>query len=149
MDIIFVVGNTGSGKSTNILRFLGYKLKQTKTKKGLLTLKTTTPLPREHRQLEAKPGSKSVTRYIFAAEIPDDMYPEEVKTRDKGLLICDSPGFGDTGGIEIDIANNVGMIRALHKTKSVRIAVLMAKDSLTANRYQGVISIAKIITKLF
>ena len=25
-DIIFVIGNTGSGKSTNILKFLGYTL---------------------------------------------------------------------------------------------------------------------------
>jgi ABC-type lipoprotein export system ATPase subunit len=26
-DVLFVIGNTGSGKSTNILRFLGYNLK--------------------------------------------------------------------------------------------------------------------------
>jgi HrpA-like RNA helicase len=26
-DVIFMIGNTGSGKSTNILKFLGYDLK--------------------------------------------------------------------------------------------------------------------------
>jgi ABC-type lipoprotein export system ATPase subunit len=25
-DVLFIIGNTGSGKSTNILRFLGYEL---------------------------------------------------------------------------------------------------------------------------
>jgi ABC-type lipoprotein export system ATPase subunit len=36
-DVIFVLGTTGSGKSTNILKFLGYTLKKA-TFKGLPTL---------------------------------------------------------------------------------------------------------------
>lgn len=47
----------------------------------------------------ASPESKSCTRYINAAEIPDDMH-EDIELGDfqKNLYICDSPGFGDTGG---------------------------------------------------
>jgi len=29
------------------------------------------------------------------------------------MVICDSPGFGDSAGVEVDIANGVGMIDAL------------------------------------
>ena len=29
------------------------------------------------------------------------------------MVICDSPGFGDSAGVEVDIANGVGMINAL------------------------------------
>jgi HrpA-like RNA helicase len=36
-DVIFILGTTGSGKSTNILKFLGYTLKAA-TFKGLPTL---------------------------------------------------------------------------------------------------------------
>jgi HrpA-like RNA helicase len=36
-DVLFVIGTTGSGKSTNILKFLGYNLRKS-TYKGLSTL---------------------------------------------------------------------------------------------------------------
>ncbi len=36
-DVLFVIGTTGSGKSTNILKFLGYTLRKS-TYKGLSTL---------------------------------------------------------------------------------------------------------------
>jgi len=47
------------------------------------------------------------------------------------MLICDTPGFEDTAGIEVDIANCIGMMSALFGCKSVRILLIMAKDSLT------------------
>lgn len=42
-EVIFVMGTTGSGKSTNILRFLGYTLKQA-TFKQLKTLVPVEPV---------------------------------------------------------------------------------------------------------
>lgn len=36
-DVLFIIGTTGSGKSTNILKFLGYNLKKD-TYNGLPTL---------------------------------------------------------------------------------------------------------------
>jgi len=56
---------------------------------------------------------KSCTRYITSAKIPDNMYPRGTKPSDKEMVICDSPGFGDSAGVEVDIANGVGMIDAL------------------------------------
>ena len=55
------------------------------------------------------------------------------------LVICDSPGFGDSAGVEVDIANGVGMINALYGAASVRIVVLLAYDALTGIRLKGAI----------
>jgi hypothetical protein len=65
------------------------------------------------------------------------------------LVICDSPGFGDSAGIEVDIANGVGMINALHGARSVRVVVILPYDSLTGDRLAGAISMSDIISNLF
>jgi hypothetical protein len=77
------------------------------------------------------------------------MYKIGTPTNKKTLVICDSPGFGDSAGVEVDIANGVGMINALHGSKSVRVVVLLAYDALTSNRMEGAIKIGEIISSLF
>ena len=42
------------------------------------------------------------------------MYKKGTKPSKMNLVICDSPGFGDSAGVEVDIANGVGMINALY-----------------------------------
>ncbi len=83
---------------------------------------------------------KSCTRYINAVPFPNEMYP--MGTIKKTLVICDSPGFGDSAGVEVDIANGVGTINALHKARSVRVVVIIPYDSLTANRMEGAVNIS-------
>lgn len=53
-DVVFVLGTTGSGKSTNILKFLGYNLVLT-TYKGLPTLVPAEELHIDHRQFYTSP----------------------------------------------------------------------------------------------
>ena len=72
-------------------------------------------------------------------------YPEKKKT----LVICDSPGFGDTAGVEVDIANGVGMINALHGARSVRVVVILPYESLIADRMSGVTQMGQIISNIF
>jgi hypothetical protein len=57
--------------------------------------------------------------------VPDSMYKLRTKSNKKNLVICDSPGFGDNAGVEVDIANGVGMINALYGASSVRVVVLL------------------------
>jgi hypothetical protein len=77
------------------------------------------------------------------------MYKIGTPANKKTLVICDSPGFGDNAGVEVDIANGVGMINALHGSRSVRVIVLLAYDALTAKRMSGAIEIGEIISSLF
>ncbi len=42
------------------------------------------------------------------------------------FTLSDSPGFGDTGGVEVDIANGIGVIEAIKESKSVRPVFLFS-----------------------
>lgn len=53
-NIVFFIGNTGSGKSTNILKLLGNKLKKGKYK-DLSTLIPAHKLPKEHQTFYSSP----------------------------------------------------------------------------------------------
>jgi hypothetical protein len=68
-DVLFILGTTGSGKSTNILKFLGYTLKEAIFKR-LPTLIPKEKLPKEHTSFYTSPEAKSCTRYINAVPIP-------------------------------------------------------------------------------
>ena len=64
-DIIFVMGTTGAGKTTSILKLLNYNLVQTKMN-GLTTyIPENNQVAKEHLQLVTSPEAKSCTRYIF------------------------------------------------------------------------------------
>jgi hypothetical protein len=69
------------------------------------------------------------------------MYKLGTKSNKKNLVICDSPGFGDNAGVEVDIANGVGMINALYGASSVRVVVLLAYEALIHNKMKGAIEI--------
>ena len=77
------------------------------------------------------------------------MYKKGTKSSKKNLVICDSPGFGDNAGVEVDIAIGVGMINALYGATSVRVVVLLAYEALINSRMRGAIEIGEIISNLF
>lgn len=102
-----------------------------------------------HKTFYTSPEAKSCTRYINAAPIPDKMYPKETPSSLKKIIICDTPGFGDSGGVEIDIANGVGMINALNGANSVRIVVILPYHSLLGDRMDGAINMGETISSFF
>lgn len=77
------------------------------------------------------------------------MYPKGIPASKKTLILCDSPGFGDSAGVEVDIANGVGMINALHGANSVRVVVILPYHSLLGDRMDGAIKMGEIISNLF
>jgi predicted GTPase len=97
-DALFIMGNTGCGKSTNILKFLGYSIYPAKIG-NFSTLLPTTKLKEKHKTFYTSPEAKSCTRYINAVPIPNEMYKIGVSEFKKTLVICDTPGFGDSAGV--------------------------------------------------
>jgi hypothetical protein len=65
------------------------------------------------------------------------------------LTICDSPGPGDSAGVEVDIANGVGMINALHGARSVRVVVILPYESFIGDRMVGAIKMGSTISNMF
>jgi hypothetical protein len=95
------------------------------------------------------PETKSCTRYIYAVPVPDMYYAIGTKSDNKKLVICDSPGFGESAGVEVDIANGVGMINALYGCRSLRVVIIISYNALMGNKLDGAIDIGRIISDIF
>lgn len=135
------MGGTGVGKSTTIHFLAGSKFKKI-YKKGLLHLE---PFNIKNKQLDAvkcSPFNISETRYItpILVDLKELGLDDEVS-----IILCDSPGFDDSAGEEVDIANSIGIIKAVQNCKSVRPIILISMLGI-GDRGQGIKHIAKIIT---
>ena len=58
-----------------------------------------------------------------------------IELKSKNIWICDTPGFDDSRGVEIDIANGLGITEAVRTARSVRILCLFSQD-IAGNRWQ-------------
>lgn len=141
-DVIFVIGDTGSGKTTTILKFLGFSYKKVNYKDQEIYVPAEVLLE-QYSGFYTSPEAISCTRYINAVDVPKEMQTELKRAEFANpICICDSPGFDDTGGVEIDLANQIGMINALMGCSSVRVVVIMSRDSILGKKCQGVIQMA-------
>ena len=51
------------------------------------------------------------------------------------ITICDTPGFGDTKGTEVEIANGLGIIHALKLAASVKPVLVINHPGMHDSRY--------------
>ena len=136
-EIILLLGATGAGKSTTILYLAGQKLAKTNNHVGPVgNLKYP-----DLKQVISSNSAASETRYVHPVVIPlADLVPGET-----GFIIyCDAPGFEDTSGPEVDIANSIGVIEAIGKCKSVKLLALSNYEGI-GERGQGIQKLAHII----
>jgi predicted GTPase len=103
-----LLGTTGAGKSTTIQYLFGANMVE---ENEHIEAK---PMPPELKTFIASANMKSETRYINA--IP---FKYEYEGETKELMIVDTPGFGDTQSIEVDISNSLGIFKAVSKANSV------------------------------
>ncbi|CAF1002767.1 unnamed protein product [Adineta steineri] len=149
-DIILLVGETGSGKSTTVQFLAGSEMKevQVETEPGKF-LDHITPIgPIRNPGLNnvtSSPFHRSETRYITPVTI---QLKDILGSHETGVItLCDAPGFSDTSGVEVDIANSVGVIEALKGTKSVKILALSSYQSL-GDRGEGIQKLAHILINM-
>ena len=45
-------------------------------------------------------------------------------------MLVDTPGFEDTNGAEVDIANAIGLISAIRKCKSIKPVLMISYKSI-------------------
>ncbi|CAF3541480.1 unnamed protein product [Rotaria socialis] len=149
-DILLLVGETGSGKSTTIQFLAGSEMKEVQVEiepgKFLDHITPIGPVKNpELNNVTSSPFHKSETRYITPVTIPlkDILGSHETDI----ITLCDAPGFSDTAGVEVDIANSVGVIEALKGTKSVKILALSSYQSL-GDRGEGIQRLAHILINM-
>jgi hypothetical protein len=74
------------------------------------------------QKVKVSPTAISETLYIT----PVIMDTAKLNIRGKGMItFCDSPGFGDNRGNEVDIANGIGIVKAVKGCKSVRLVIVL------------------------
>ena len=135
-DILLLLGKTGAGKSTTIHYLTGSTF-QKRTENGI-TYYTPVKCSPTLEKVKTSFQTKSETRYVTA--IPVNF--RDVGINKKGdIVICDTPGFDDTSGPEVDVANGIGLIRAISKSKSVRPVILMSGQGI-GDRFEGLRDVA-------
>eukprot|EP01040_Poterioochromonas_malhamensis_P013525 gene13525-14874_t len=133
-DLVLVVGNTGSGKSTFLNYLIGKKM------------------------IEAKfPGSM---KKVFQCEDPvfeigfgfesKTHFPQVYYDPESDLTYCDCPGFNDNRGVEFDVSNMYAIARLCHSARSIKgVVILINYFSLETDRAKGLRETLDILRKVF
>lgn len=82
-------------------------------------------------QFAVSGGASSVTKNIHATKV--DLIRDD-KAAD-AITICDTPGFGDTKGHEMEISNGLGIIHALKRAGSIKPVVVLDHRTMDGARW--------------
>ncbi|ETO33243.1 hypothetical protein RFI_03864 [Reticulomyxa filosa] len=126
-NVILLLGGTGAGKSTCI-HFLAGSVMQEKLVDGKPHIAPVQVKNKALHRVSTSSKAASETRYITA--VPIDLKEMGILGAKGNVILCDTPGFEDTNGPEVDVANGIGIIRALQQCKSVKPVVLISYVAL-------------------
>jgi hypothetical protein len=145
-EAIFIIGNTGAGKSTFVNYLYGCKMESKKVRDLigvnpadfiLNTIVRVSPDSEKKEMMKIGHSNKSQT---FMPEIAVD---------DQGFTYCDCPGFLDNRGAEINIANAVNIRNTLDSAESIKVIILINYKSIEADRGRGFREMLRIASDLF
>ncbi len=132
-DVVLILGNTGAGKSTTI-HFLGGSTLEERKVPGTDKIHVEAVKIVNPQLKEVKVGGRSISETLYITPIDIDHDGESV-------VLCDTPGFGDSRSAEVDVANGIGIVAAVSKCKSVKPLILQSADD-QGGRMQGVKGLA-------
>ena len=138
-EIVVFFGLTGVGKSTTILYLAGEKMVEKTTYENGKPIKYIDS-NREVPGISVGYEATSKTRYLNFIEV------NVSRAIDEKLILCDTCGFEDTEGAEVDISNTIGMINAIKKAHKVKFVVILSEKSI-GDRYQGVFSLFETLIR--
>ena len=142
--IILFLGRTGTGKSTTIHFLAGSKMIQKLEDDRTIIVPAEIKNPDLEKVVCSTKASSSETRYIR----PVTVNYKDVGAFSRGsIILCDSPGFGDSNGPEVDIANGIGIIRAIKGCKSVTPVVLFSYKGI-GDKCEGVKELGHLLSGL-
>ncbi len=101
----------------------------------------------ELRRVRVSGLARSETRLVTGVRLK----LKEYKIRYSGMtevLICDTPGFEASEGVEVDIANCIGIIKAVCQAKSIRPVVLINYKKI-GGRMEGIKTLSSLLIKIF
>ena len=151
-DICLLLGKTGAGKSTTIHFLAGSEM--------VCDANTGHIEPRKggiknHHLKNVKTEwtvTESVTRYIAGVPIKLSDFGVQVGYRSsskKLVTLCDAPGFDDSGGPEIDVANGLGIVYGVSQARSAKILLVLTKANVDDERMKGIKDVSHTLSKIF
>lgn len=142
-EIILLLGGTGTGKST-LTHFFGGSTMVEVTMKGLPHIKPSNIRNPDLEKITTSPFAKSETRHISPVTVN---FEDIGGSNGDSIILCDSPGFEDSRGAEVDIANGVGIVKAIRGCKSVKPTILISGKSI-GDRCDGIKNMAHMLVGL-
>lgn len=118
-DVIVLVARTGTGKSTTAHLLAGSKFKADKKTHKVYA----NHWPEAVEDFIIGSSVTSQTSHFAALDLSDTKRLFVDYKLKKKLFLCDTPGIGDTGGINKKVANAIIISNPLKKAKSVRLWV--------------------------
>jgi energy-coupling factor transporter ATP-binding protein EcfA2 len=137
-DVLLFMGGSGVGKTTSILYLTGAEFEETEVE-GFDHFAPVTFPRDELRSFQVAPGGKSVTKIVRAVA--------STLSDKRKVFLVDTPGFNDTEGIEYDIANGWGVVRAIQQAKSVRPVLVINAESL-GDRFRSLSDVLDTATRM-
>ena len=127
-DILLVLGHTGAGKSTSIHFLAGSTMKQDARTGHIDAAK---PAPGTEGIATTFKLTESVTRYISSVPLPlQGIMRRGSDIHNNRMYICDTPGFDDSSGAEVDVANGIGIVKAVRRANRVKILLVICEGDL-------------------
>ncbi|ETO21276.1 hypothetical protein RFI_15929, partial [Reticulomyxa filosa] len=126
-NVVLLLGGTGAGKST-LIHFLAGSTMENLIVDGKPHIAPVKVKNKALANVRTSAKATSETRYITA--VPINLKGMGLLVDIDSVVLCDTPGFEDTSGPEVDVANGLGIIRALQNSKSVKPVVLICYTAL-------------------
>ena len=138
-NLVLFIGRTGSGKSTTIHFLKGTKFRRDPKHATHFIPDNDNDVSDDlkHIKLDYQ-VNQSVTKY---------MTPVRISLGENRVILCDTPGIGDSRGIEVEVANSLSLIHAIRGANSVCI-VLVLSDEEKASRSEIFKHTGRYVTKL-
>ena len=138
-----VLGNTGTGKCTTVNCLVGCEMKLVKPGElGLSGIKKVVVVDPESHVREIMPIGHGRRSHTFLPQIaPDPKHTHRA--------YCDCPGFSDTRGAEINIANAINIRKILQQATGVKAVFLTDYNGLLVDRGDSIRNVEAMCRKMF
>ena len=138
---------TEAGKSTTIHFLAGSTMKQDPNNGSIFPINVQAE---DLKQIATKQNAtESVTRFVSSTSLnlkaaEAKQYGENVKNE---IELCDTPGFNDSKGPEIDVSNGLGVVKAVSLAESVKVLLVISTADIDG-RMRGPKDLEDTIAKL-